>query len=966
MKRIVFVLMALCALTAQAKQYSYRTVEGDPIKARIYTLDNGLTVYLSQNAEKPEIQTFIAVRAGSQNDPLESTGLAHYQEHIMFKGTQSYGTTNYEAEIPNLNAIDSLYEVYGSTTDAEQRKAIYHLIDSFSYANSKIAIANEFDKLMSAIGATGVNAFTSEEMTCYHEVIPAGELTRWAMIEADRFQHLVVRGFHTELETVYEEFNMYSTMDQDKVLLAIDQMLFPNIPYRQHTVLGTQEDLKNPSLKNIKQFYQTYYRPNNVAVCLAGDFDFDHAIAVVDKYFGAWEPREIPAFVKPEQPDLTTPKDTIVYGQEASQLWLAWKMPDARDEDYLALEAMSSILYNGKCGLIDVDIDQKQTLLGGANFLRGGNDYSTFFMLGLPKDKQSLTEVRKILLAEVEKLKRGEFSEELLQSILRNEKRNDLIGQQNNYNRTISFVEAHIYQIPYEKIVNRLDRLEQLTKDDIVRVANKYLGDNYACVQKIQSTKGVNPTKVDKPEITPIEMNRDSTSKFCADLLAMEPEKLEPQFLDFDKDLSRSVLPNGVELLYVQNKDNELAHLSFTIGKGSDQDPVLDIATALLSYLGTEEYSTEQYQTKLYSLAAEAWAYASDNELEFGVYGLQETMPEALKLMESWVLTAVPEQTVLQEIIKDQVKAHNDAKADQQSCFGFLINYGVYGPQAIQKKILTPKQLKQLKAQDVLNSLRALLPAIERVEYFGPMAEEDVKKWLTTSNLMALADASKKEPAKRFETQVVTTPEVWVAPYNANNSFLYAYANWGEIYTPQEEAIVQLYNEYFDGSMGSIVFQEMRESRALCYGASAAYVLPDYAGETNNFFTYILSQNDKINDCITAFDTICNNLPLSQMAFDNAKTALLKRIEKRRYIRMAPINSYLAYRDKGWDHDYWQDIYNEVQKLTLDDVVAFQKAHVANRTYRYLILGNPKDLDMKFLKTRGTVKNLKLKDIFIY
>ncbi|MBQ2608632.1 MAG: insulinase family protein, partial [Paludibacteraceae bacterium] len=278
-----------------AKEYAYKTVDGDPMQARIYTLDNGLTVYLTENHAEPVIQTMIAVRAGSQNDPLESTGLAHYQEHIMFKGTKSYGTTDYEKEIPNLRAIDSLYEVYGQTTDPARRKAIYHQIDSFSYENSKIAVANEFDKLMSAIGATGVNAYTSTDRTCYHEVIPATELTRWAMIESDRFQNLVIRGFHTELETVYEEFNMYATEDYDKVSLAIDQALFPNIPYRQHTVLGTQEDLKNPSLINIRKFYDTYYRPNNVAVCLSGDFDSDRAIEVIDAWFGNWKPQVVPA-----------------------------------------------------------------------------------------------------------------------------------------------------------------------------------------------------------------------------------------------------------------------------------------------------------------------------------------------------------------------------------------------------------------------------------------------------------------------------------------------------------------------------------------------------------------------------------------------------------------------------------------------------------------------------------------------
>ncbi len=251
MKRFIFLFLAFATLCVQAKEYAYKSVEGDPLQARIYTLDNGLTVYLTQNKAKPEIQTYVVVRAGSQNDPLESTGLAHYQEHIMFKGTKRYGTTDYEKELPNLNAIEALFEEYRQTTDPEKRKSLYHQIDSFSYENSKIAIASEFDKLMSGIGAIGVNAYTSTDQTCYVSVIPSGELTRWAMIESDRFRNLVIRGFHTKLEAVYEEYNMYATEDYDKVNLAIDQALYPNIPYRQHTILGTQEDLKNPSIKNI-------------------------------------------------------------------------------------------------------------------------------------------------------------------------------------------------------------------------------------------------------------------------------------------------------------------------------------------------------------------------------------------------------------------------------------------------------------------------------------------------------------------------------------------------------------------------------------------------------------------------------------------------------------------------------------------------------------------------------------------
>lgn len=965
MKKIICALMAFIALTVYGKEYTFQTVEGDPLQARIYTLDNGLTVYLTQNKEKPEIQTFIVVRAGSQNDPLESTGLAHYQEHIMFKGTKQYGTTSYDKELPNLQAIDSLYEVYGHTTNPETRKAVYHQIDSISYESSKIAIANEFDKLMSGIGATGVNAYTSTEQTCYHEVIPSCELVRWAMIESDRFRNLVIRGFHTELETVYEEYNMYSTDDFDKVSLAIDQALYPDVPYRQHTVLGTQKDLKNPSLKNIRKFYDTFYRPNNVAVCLSGDFEFDHAIKVIDAFFGNWEAKEIPSPIHYQQASLKAHKDTVVYGKESPEVYLAWKMPGIKHEDIDALEVMDYVLQNGKCGLFDIDVSQKQLLLSARSMLWGGGDYSTYYLVGSPKEKQKLEEVRRILLAEIDKLKNGDFSEELLPAIIRNQKRAELVRLQYNSARVQKFVTAHIYQIPYEDIVNDLARKEKITKEDIVRVANKYFTDSYVCVFK-EHNENANPPKMDKPQITPIEMNRERTSEFYDRLMVVPSERIQPQFLDYDKDLSRSLLPNGVELLYRRNTADDLSSLVFIANKGTDQDPYLEFASDMLGYLGTSSLSTDEYQQALYREAAEAYVGSGANESEFFLYGLNESLPAAMALMEEHVLTAKPDDNVLKELVKDHIKAHNDAKKDQYACFAQLNQLGIYGTDAQKKRTLLPKQMNKMSSADLLTRLRNLVPAIERVAYYGPLTEQEVKAMLASSRLLAQADPAKRIQPKHVEKQQVKKAEVLVAPYKANNVFIFAYANWGEVYTPKDLAIIKLFNEYFDGSMGGIVFQEMREARALCYSSWAGYATPDYKGENNYFTKGVMSQNDKLKECILTLDTLCNAMPISQNAFDNAKDALLKQLEKRRIVRDGALWAYINYTDLGWDHDMYEDIYQEVQKLTLDDVIKFQQNHVADRTYRYMILGDPKELDMNFLKTLGPVKKLTLKDIFIY
>jgi predicted Zn-dependent peptidase len=508
-------------------------------------------------------------------------------------------------------------------------------------------------------------------------------------------------------------------------------------------------------------------------------------------------------------------------------------------------------------------------------------------------------------------------------------------------------------------------RKEKITKDDVVRVANKYFKDNYVCVLK-QHNENANPPKIDKPQITPIEMNRAASSEFYDRLMVAPTERSKPQFLDFNKDLSRSTLPNGVELLYRQNTENDLSQLVFLVNKGADQDPYLSFAANMLGYLGTDKLSTDQYQKALYNEAAEAWVNSEENESYFYLYGLKESLPAALALMEEHVLTAQPDDAVLKELVKDHLKEHEDAKKDQWTCAYYMDQYGTYGAEAQKMRTILPKDMKKMQPADLLARLRALVPAIERVVYYGPLPEAEVKKMLASSKLLAQADASKRVQPKHIERQQVNRNEVIIVPYKANNIMLYTYANWGEVYNAKDIAIVKLFNKYFGGSMGSIVFQEMRESRALCYASGAYYGMPQYKGECNYMTKYILSQNDKLKDCIVTFDEICNNMPQSQAAFDNAKEAVIKQIEQRRFVRDGAIWSYINYENLGWDHDMFEEVYQEVQKLTLQDVVAFQKEHVANRFNRYMILGDPKDLDMNFLKTLGPVKKLSLKDVFVY
>src|SRR5260221_716165 len=179
----------------------------DPMAVQIYELDNGLKVYLTENHETPRFEAQIAVRAGSKNDPPESTGLAHYLEHMLFKGTTRIGTLDYEKEKPHLDLILELYEQHFRETDPRNRKAIYAEINQESQAAAQYEIPNEMDKLYKAMGEEGLNAHTYHEETVYQVNLPANHLEQWAIIESERFQHPAFRLFQPALEIVYEEKN---------------------------------------------------------------------------------------------------------------------------------------------------------------------------------------------------------------------------------------------------------------------------------------------------------------------------------------------------------------------------------------------------------------------------------------------------------------------------------------------------------------------------------------------------------------------------------------------------------------------------------------------------------------------------------------------------------------------------------------------------------------------------------------
>lgn len=962
----LFLLLTASISSASPKDYRYTSVPNDPLKARIYTLDNGLKVYMTVNKEKPRIQTYIAVRVGGKNDPAETTGLAHYFEHLMFKGTEKFGTQNYAAEKPLLDQIEKEFEIYRKTTDSIARLNIYHKIDSLSYEASKLSIPNEYDKLMSAIGANGTNAYTSFDQTCYVEDIPSNQIENWAKVQADRFGNNIIRGFHTELETVYEEKNMSLTRDSRKVYETALSALFPHHPYGTQTVLGTQDDLKNPSITNIKNYYRTWYVPNNMAICLSGDFDPDQMIAIIDRYFGGMKPNaNLPKLNLPKETEFTAPVAKEVFGQEAENVSLAWRFPGAASPEAEVLSVASQILYNGQAGLIDLNLIQQQKVLNAYCYPMQMSDYSALMMQGFPKEGQSLDEVRDLLLGEIKRLRNGDFDEKILEANINNFKLSMLYRLDNNDGRADWFVSSFINGSDWADEVAILDRISKLTKAEIVAFANKYLKDtNYAVVYKRQG-KDPNEKKMSKPQITPIAMNRDAASPFLKEVQNSTVAPIEPVFLDYSKDLSQLKSKNGIPVLYKKNTDNDIFELTYLFDMGSNHDKALGTAAQFLEYLGTSDMTPEQVKSEFYRLACYFSVYPSAERTYVSLSGLNENMPAAVALFEKLMSDAQINKVAYGNMVQDILKKRKDAKLNQMQNFSRLMNYINYGPKNSSTNLLSEKELTDMNLQELINRIHQLTGFKHRILYYGPSSEKD---------LLALINSEHKTPetlkdipaGTGFKQQPTPETKIFIAPYEAKQIYMSQISNRSEKFDAAIEPGRQLYNDYFGGGMNSIVFQEMRESRGLAYSAWAGLMKPSYLKDDYYIITQIATQNDKMLDAIQTFNDIINNMPESETAFKLAKDGMNARLRTERITKTGIIWSFISAQYLGQNVDSRIRLYDETQKMTLKDVIDFQQKWVKGRTYNYGILGDKKELDMEALKKIAPVTELTQEEIFGY
>ncbi|TAJ12876.1 insulinase family protein [Marinilabiliaceae bacterium JC017] len=945
-----------------AKGYSYEEVTNDPYNARIYTLNNGLKVYLTRNVSEPRIAALIGVKAGSTYEDLNATGLAHYLEHMMFKGTSKVGTTNWAEEKVLLEQISDLFEAHRATVNVAEKKVIYAKIDSLSQIAATYVATNEYDKLFTAMGASNVNAGTSYESTVYMSEIPKNELERWAQLENERFNHLVLRLFHTELETVYEEFNMYQDQDGERAWQTLMKNLFPNHPYGRD-VIGFPEHLKNPSMEQIKDFVHKFYIPNNMAISLSGDLDFEVTIAVIDKYFGTMAKKELKTPAPIIEKPIEAPIVKEVVGPEAENLNMAFRFQGAGSRDEMMVTLISSILSNGQAGLIDLDLVQKQRVLNASSDAWFMRDYGIHIFSGEPREGQSLEELKDLLLAQLEKVKSGAFDEWLIEAIVNNARLEYMEALEYPFYTAYMLMDEFILGQPHNQVLAQLDEMEKITKEEVVQYAREHYRDNYVVVYK-RTGENSGLVKVEKPEITAVPVNRDLQSDFAKEFLAQKTEEIKPVFVDFDKKLFRKELKPGLKYFHSDNENNKLFRLNYVIDMGKKHNLKFPLAVDYLPLIGTDKFSPEALQKVLYRYGLSMSVHAADDRCYVTISGLDANLKKGMEILEHLIHHAKADEASYKEYVKGILKKRDDARRNQGRIFGAMIDYGIYGEKSPGKYLLSEAELNAVEPGELTRLINEMTGYEHKVYYYGPSKAEQVTELLkqyhsTPEQLNALPAENK------FEMRSADKPQVYVVDYDINQANIFLVVK-DTPFTPELMPYSKVFNNYFGSGLSSVVFQEIRESKALAYTAYSSYITADKKAENNILYAFIGTQADKLGIATSTLMDLMNEMPHAEAQYQQSCDGIVKQINTQRITNKDLFWEYLRNADRGIDYDIRKDIYEKAQHLDIKEFNKFFEEHISNKNYTFMVLGRKSDLNKKALNKLGKVHELGLNDVFGY
>ena len=933
-----------------------------PFPVHVFQLKNGLNVLLSPNKLEPRIQTNIVVKAGSKHDPDDCTGLAHYFEHMMFKGSSKIGTIDWEKEYNLLKQIEELYEKHRNTTDKEERKTIYAQIDKLSNEAANYAVPNEYDKIISEIGGRDTNAYTWVEQTVYLNNIPSNQLDNWLKLEAERFRHCSLRLFHTELETVYEEFNITQDSDPRKVAKELTSILFPTHPYGTHTTIGEGEDLKAPSQTAIHKFFKQYYVPNNMAICLSGDFETEEALSLVEKYFGEFEASEVPPFQFEEQEELNELKTTTVYGQKAEYIEIAWRLPGASTQTLPYYDFIQNILQNAQVGLLDW-IKREQKVLDANAYIYTFKDYSALRISAMPRQGQSLDEVKDIIINVVDELRKGSFEDWIIPGIVKDIKLSLLNGADSNTTRANAMAQAEVWGVAWDSFAERIQILERISKDDILNFMETHMSKGAALVYKKQGDDP-NVLKMEKPDITPLPMNKEAQSEFAKSITQHQPDPIKSQFLNFKDHFEIDKLENGRNFHYQKNTFNESFRATINWRIGKLNNPYIGLVSALVNYIFTEQYSLKEFQNTLFKNGLFIQSKSSGRSTLITIQGLGESFDKGMELLHEILSNATISEEALKNIKIDLFKSRMNALSNKQVILrDGLLNYVKYGKENPFTDRLSAEKIINFSVKDAEELIRSLLNYPATVYYYGDADMESSKH--TLNHYFGKQTINKEIPDfKEYRLKDNESQDIYLLDFPMVQTDLLFHTKCRDEFVLEDMIMADWYNQYFGYGLSSIMFQEIREAKAYGYSTYAYYSSPARKDKEHSLTAYLGTQPDKINTAIPEILQLLNEMPVVPNQMEQTRQSILKNLESSRISRQNIYWTWMKNKRLGTEEDLREKFYNTLSTVTNADLVRFHEEVIKDRTYNIILMGPKDSLDTDHIKTLGKYTELTVEEVF--
>jgi len=782
-------------------------------------------------------------------------------------------------------------------------------------------------------------------------------------LESERFKMVVLRLFHTELEAVFEEYNINQDKDFRKVSKAMNAALFPAHPYGTQTTIGEGEHLKNPSHLRIKEYFAKYYVPNNMAIVLAGDFDPDEAVATAEKYFGGYQAQPVAPFAYETQPEIKETTKLEVLGQEAEYVKMSWRFDGARSTDPLMLSMISRLLYNGQAGLIDLNLLKKQQVLSASAGVLAMEDFSTFSLQGKPREGQSLEDVEQILLTELNKIKAGDFNEWLIDAVIKDYKLSEITSNESNNARAHFMTTAFILGLNWEDKVTFADRMAKITKAEVMAFAQAHLNDNYVVAYK-RTGDDDTVMKVDKPALTPVTLNRADPSDFTTNFLSTAAERLAPVFVDFEQSIQREHLASGVPVDYIRNENNPTFSMDYILEMGKLADARLPIAVTYLKYLGTDKHTVDELNQEFFKLGLSFDVFSNNERVYVSLNGLEESFEAGVQLFEYILANPKPDKAALANVVADMLLKRTNLTKDKRTILrSGMVNYARFGKENSFTAILPEAELRALEPTALTEMISSLTSYEHSIFYYGSQPKEAVVRVLNKYHQVP-ATLKPLKPNKVYKDQTKAENTVYFLDFPMVQAEFLMLTKTANQFDLDQYIMAELYNNYFGFGLSSIVFQEIRESRALAYSAYAYYASPAKLKEPHLFQAYVGTQPDKLQDAIPALCDIIENMPLSEEQIEQSRQSILKKIETDRITKSSIFWSKRTNEQRGIQHDVRKDIYEKMQTVSAASLSEFQEKYVKGSTYNFLLLGSKEQIDMEYVQTLGNVVELSLSDVF--